>query len=90
MIMVRSVCVSAGGNNDRRSKSDQETNVHSSDVGEQPLGRLNFFAHFNYILEVLIGLCENRAGTGGAVHFAYVAFADHCVEDGGGTAVADA
>ena len=48
------------------------------------------FAHFDDVLQIFVSFGKDRAGTGGAVHFADVAFADHCVEDGGGTAVADA
>jgi hypothetical protein len=45
------------------------------------------FGAFRNILQIVVRSLQYRAGTGAAVHFADVAFADKCVEYGGGTAV---
>ncbi len=42
------------------------------------------------VLQVVVSLLKDGPGAGRAVHFAYVALADHGVEDSGGTSVADA
>src|SRR4051794_16703980 len=42
------------------------------------------------VLQVFVCFCENGTRAGRAVHFTNVPLANHCVEDRGGTAVADA
>ena len=53
------------------------------------MGNLNLL-HFREVLQIVVGLLEHGPGSGRAVHIADIAFADHRVENGGRTAVADA